>query len=210
MVLLDNGAKINTIKPSFVKECCLNIELLSDLVGRWVACVGQGNALTWPLGYVIIQVQVDGLQGYDEDQIALVIPDLSNFVVQVPVILGTPTISCVVNMIKEKERDALAMPWVNAWLAYLLAVQWDTVTIEDGKPEESDPSDYDEIVTTKEAKTTDTFSSQVMHAKMKTAHRGDGINMMTQVLHVKDGSLPQGLTVQNTYMEYAVTVKMSL
>ena len=24
---------------------------------------------------------------------------------------------------------------------------------------------------------------------------------MTQTLHVKDGSLPQGLTVQNTYME---------
>ena len=32
-----------------------------------------------PLGYVIILVQVDRVQGYDEDQIALVIPDLSNF-----------------------------------------------------------------------------------------------------------------------------------
>ena len=56
---------------------------------------------------------MDGVQGYDEDQIALVIPDLSNFAVQAPVILGTPTISCIINMIKEKEIDALAMPWVN-------------------------------------------------------------------------------------------------
>ena len=66
--------------------------------------------------------QVDGVQGYDEDQIAPVIPDLSNFVARVPVILGTPTISYIIYVIKEKEIDALAMPWVNAWVAYLLVV----------------------------------------------------------------------------------------
>ena len=74
------------------------------------------------MGYVIIRVQVDGVQGYDEDQIALVIPDLSNFVAQVPIILGTPTISCVMKMMKEREIDTLAVPLVNAWVAYLLAV----------------------------------------------------------------------------------------
>ena len=66
---------------------------------------------------------MDGVQGYNEDQIALVILDLSNFVTQVPVILGTPTIiTCVINVIKEKEIDALAMPCVNAQVAYLLTV----------------------------------------------------------------------------------------
>ena len=74
-------------------------------------------------------------------------------------------------------------------------------TIEDGNPEESDPSDYDEIVTTKEAETVDTFSSPAIHTKMKTAHRGEEINMMTQALHIEDRSLFQGLTVQNAYME---------
>ena len=39
---------------------------------------------------VIIWVQVDGVQGYDEDQIALVIPDLSNFMAWVPMILEPP------------------------------------------------------------------------------------------------------------------------
>ena len=72
------------------------------------------------MGYVVIWVQVDGVQGYDKDQIALVILDLSNLVESI--ILGTPTISCIVNMIKEKEIDALVMPWVNAWVAYLLSV----------------------------------------------------------------------------------------
>ena len=64
---------------------------------------------------------MDGVKGYDEDQIDLVIPDLSNFVAWVPIILGTLTIGCVMNMIEEK-IDALATPWVNAWVANLLAV----------------------------------------------------------------------------------------
>ena len=66
---------------------------------------------------MVIQVQVDGVQGYDEDQIALVIPDLSNFATRVPVILGTPTIGRVVNVMREVEMDALAVPWVNARVA---------------------------------------------------------------------------------------------
>ena len=93
------------------------------------------------------------------------------------------------------------MPWVNVWVAYLLVVLQATATIEDDEPEDSDPSDCDEIVTTKKAKTIDTFSMWVIHAKTKTAHRGEGINVMTQALCVEDGSLPQGLTVQNVYME---------
>ena len=36
---------------------------------------------------------------------------------------------------------------------------------------------------------------------MKTAHWGEGINVMTQALCIEDGSLLQGLMVQNTYSE---------
>ena len=122
MALLNNGAEINTIMPGFVKSLSFEVGHLSDLISRCVACVGLGNALTQPMGYVLIWVQVDGVQGYDKDKIALVIPDLSNFVARVPIILGTPMISHIVNMIKEKEIDTLAMPWVNAQVAYLLAV----------------------------------------------------------------------------------------
>ena len=80
--------------------------LITDLLGAKVTCVGLGNAYTRPLGHVA-WVQVDGVQGYDKDQIALVIPDISNFAARVPVILGTPTISRIVNVMKEKEIDAL-------------------------------------------------------------------------------------------------------
>ena len=176
---------------------------LSDLVGKWVACVGLGNVLIWTVGYVIVQVQVDGAQGYDEDQIALVILDLSSFMAQVPVILGTPMISHIVNMIKEREIDTLVTPWVNAWVAYLLAVWWATATVEDNKVTtgELDPAEYDEIVTTKDTKTIDTFPSHIIHVRMGTAYTGVGLNVMTQALCAEDGSLPQGMTIQNGYTE---------
>ena len=80
VALLDNGVLINIITQSLAEKHSLNIGPLTDL-DRQVTCVGLGNALTHPLGYIIIQVQVDGVQGYDEDQIALVILDLSNFAV---------------------------------------------------------------------------------------------------------------------------------
>ena len=106
-------------------------------------------------------------------------------------------------MIKEKEVDALAMPWVNAQVAYLLAVQQATATMENEKAAagESDSTEYNEIVTTKDTETIDAFSSHVIHARMRTAHTGEGINVMTQALCAKDGSLPQCLTVQNAYTE---------
>ena len=87
MALLDNGAQINTIMPKYVSDHTLQMWPITNLLGAKVTCEGLGNAYTRPLGYVIIQVQVDRVQGYDKDQIALVIPDLSNFVAQIPVIL---------------------------------------------------------------------------------------------------------------------------
>ena len=69
--------------------------------------------LTQPKGYVIIQIQVDRVQGYGEDQIALAIPDLSNIVAWVPMILGLPIISHIMNVIRERDIDTLATPWVN-------------------------------------------------------------------------------------------------
>ena len=68
MALLDSSAQVNTIMLRYVSDHSLQV------------------------GYIIIQVQVDRVQGYDEDQIVLVNLDLSNFVAQIPVILGTPTI----------------------------------------------------------------------------------------------------------------------
>ena len=92
MALLDNGAQVNTITPRYVKEHSLLVRPITDLIGSKVTCIGLDNAYTRPLGYVVIWDQVDGVWGYDEDQIALIILDFSNFAIRVPIILGTPTI----------------------------------------------------------------------------------------------------------------------
>ena len=93
MALLDNGAQVNTIIPRYVRDHSLQVGPITDLMGSKVACVGLGNAYTRLLGYMVIRVQVDGVWGYDEDQIALVILDFSNFAARVPIILGMPTLS---------------------------------------------------------------------------------------------------------------------
>ena len=53
---------------------------------------------------------MDGVQGYNEDKIALVVPDLLNFMERIPVILGTPSISHVINVMKGREVDTLVTP----------------------------------------------------------------------------------------------------
>ena len=110
---------------------------ITDLIGTRFTCVGLGNAYSWPLGFVIVWVQVDGVWGYDEDQIALVVPDESKFVEWIPVILGTLTISCIVNVMKEREIDALVMPWANARVAHLLSMHRAAATVMDDQTLES-------------------------------------------------------------------------
>ena len=101
MALLDNGVQVNTITPRYVQEHSLPVGPITDLMDSKVACIGLGNSYTRLLGYVIVRFQVDGVQAYDEDQIALIIPDPSHFAKRVPILLGTPTIGQVVNVMKE-------------------------------------------------------------------------------------------------------------
>ena len=143
---------------------------------------------------------MDRVWGYDEDQIALIILDFSNFAVRVPIILGTPTIGRVVNVMKEAEMDALAMPWVNARATHLLAIRrmvpikvesdcdGGCITRQDGF-----------MMCTQNVETLEPFSSHVIPIKMMEIHTGKCINVMVQVLHNQDDTLLPGLTVQNMY-----------
>ena len=202
MALLDNGAQVNTIMLRYVNEHSLQMGPITDLMGSRVACVGLGNSYTRPLGYAVIWVQVDGVWGYNEDQIALVIPDFSNFATRVPVILGTPTIGRVINVMKDAEMDALAMPWANARAAHILAVQRMTpMEVGNGQEEGYDTDDDNPLMYTQKVETLEPFSSHVIPVKTVRAYLEECINVMVQALHTHDGTLPLGLTVQNTYTE---------
>ena len=88
------------------------------------------------------------------------IEDESEFTEQVPIILGTPTIGCIVNVMNDKEMDALVMLWANARVAQLLSICGATATVlEDQTLESANLNGYDEVVFTRNAETIEAFSS---------------------------------------------------
>ena len=166
--------QINTITPNYVKNHSLEMGQITDLIGTKVACMGLGSAYTQPLGYNIVWVQVDRVQDYDEDHIALVFQDESKFMEWIPIILETPIISCILNVMKEREIDALMMPWANARVAYLLSVPRATSTVVDGQTiERANQNRNDEVVFMRNMETIEAFSSCAISIKMeKGLHRG--------------------------------------
>ena len=66
----------------------------------------------------MVQVQFPGIPSYDEDQVALVIRDGSEFSHRVPVIIWTPTIDRVVRVLKESKMDTVPEEWQRAWHAH--------------------------------------------------------------------------------------------
>ena len=76
----NGGWAINAVTTEFVKVCSLNVGLLRDLANGTLGINGFGGEFSKPFSYIIIRVQVEGVRGYDEDQVALVIPDSTIFV----------------------------------------------------------------------------------------------------------------------------------
>ena len=94
------------------------------------------------------------------------------------------------------------MPWANARVAHLLSVhRMMPVEVGDGQKEEVDVNGYDQLMYTQNAETIEPFSSHIVPVKAGRAYMGECINVMVQALQTQDGSLPQGLTVQNMYTE---------
>ena len=109
----------------------------------------------------------------------------------IPVILGTPTISQVINVMKEAEIDTLVMPWANVRVAHLQSVhRMMTVEVGDGTAEEPSPDGYDQVMFTQNVETIEPFSTRVVLVKVGRAYTGEHINIMVQALQTEDGSLP--------------------
>ena len=77
--LADSGSQVNTMTPKFITQNRWPVLPLEDLVDHPLHLVGLGGNQTWPLGFVILRVQVKEIMGYDEDVIFLVVPNGSDF-----------------------------------------------------------------------------------------------------------------------------------
>ena len=100
------------------------------MVSGTVSENGFGGLFSQTLGYIIIRVQVEGVRGYDEDQVTLNIPDPIEFGSWVLVILGTLTINQIINVIKESEIDELSVSLNGLRISYLLACHQAKLSVE--------------------------------------------------------------------------------
>ena len=71
----------------------------------------------------------------------------------------------------------------------------------DDQKEKFDTHDSDPLMYTQKADTLEPFSSHVIPVKTGKAYLGEHINVMAQALQTQDGTLPPGMTIQNTYTE---------
>ena len=70
------------------------------------------------------------------------------------------------------------------------------VKVGDGIAEESSSDSYDQVMFTQNVETIEAFSSHMVMMNVGKPYTGECINIMVQALQTKDGSLPQGLTIQ--------------
>ena len=119
--LVDSGSQVNMITPALVQQYGFPVLLLEDLMNYPLNLMGLGGKRTSPLGFVILHVQVWGITGYDEDAVFLVVPDESEFGWRVPLVVGTCTISRIINVIRKSEIDHLSTLWATARLVHLLS-----------------------------------------------------------------------------------------
>ena len=92
--------------------------LTQEIGGKLPPILGIGGIKVKPDGFVIMNVKVPGVKGYNEDQIAIVMEDPG--MTDCPVILGTATIFQVMLVIKESEISELAVPWASSRVSWLL------------------------------------------------------------------------------------------
>ena len=190
--------------PEFVEAGSLDVDPLSSLSDGTLGINGFEGALSWPLGYIIIRVPVEGVQGYDEDHVALVIPDSTGFGSQVPITLGIPTINLIINVIKKSEIDELLVSLSGLRMAPLLVCQHAELSIKEEATTHQtvDLINLEEVVKTTKIEEMHAFSSKITHGQMKTMLLGNNMHVITQCLRGGDGPhLPHGLSVVNMYTE---------
>ena len=128
---------------------------------------------------------------YDEDQVALVVAEDSNFLKRCQVILGTPTINRAVWAMKESEMENAPEPWQSAQHTYKFTNYMVQLNPEDygmTLPTNTgeNPTDLDELFLLKNKVTIPAFESIILHCRTRR------MMMMGYKLHVIDPGHPSG------------------
>ena len=206
--LLDNGAQLNFITPAYAQEWGMDIMSLDylsqEIEGSILLIRGLGGISVEPIGFVMMNVKVPGVQGYDEDQIAIVMDDPG--MTEWPVILGTPTLYCIMKVIKESQISKLAVPWASSrvsWLMRNILAKLGHVVVNDVANKPIGPLHVDEVVRVMSKCIVPPFGHKVIHGKVNLILHGYKMNVMTHGLEKRLPSLLLGIDVQMVYTTLA-------
>ena len=206
--LLDNGAQLIFITPAYAQERGMDImslDYLAQEIGGSVPLIrGIGSILVEPVGFVMMNIKVPCVRGYNKDQIAIVMddPGMSEW----PVILGTPTLYRVMEVIKESEISKLAVAWASSrvsWLMRDVQAKLGQVVVNDVANKPILPLNVDEVVRVTSKCTIPPFGHKAIHGKVNLVLHGYKMNMMTHGLEKRSPSLPLGIDVQTVYATLA-------
>ena len=192
---MDNGAQLNFITPAYAQEQGMDIMSLD---------MSLGSILVEPIGFVMMNVKAPGVQGYDEDQISIVMDDPG--MMEWPVILGTPTLYRIMEVIKESEISKLAVPWASSrvsWLMRDVLAKLGQVVMNDVANKPIVPLHVDEVVRVTSKCTVPPFGHKAIHGKVNLVLHGYKMNVMTHGLEQRLPSLPLGIDVQMVYTTLA-------
>ena len=199
--LLDNGAQLNFITPAYAQEPGMDImsldHLAQEIGGSVLLIRGLGGISVEPIGFIMMNVKVPCVQGYNKDQIAIVMDDPG--MMEWPVILGTPTLYRVMEVIKESEISKLAVPWASlqvSWLMRDVQAKLGQVVVNDVANKPILPLNVDEVVRVTSKCTVPSFGHKAIHGKVNLIPHGYKMNVMNRGLEKWSPSLPLGIDVQ--------------
>ena len=206
--LLDNSAQLNFITPAYTVERGMDImsldRLAQEIRGPLPLIAGMGGSLVELTGFVLMNVKVPCVQGYDEDQVTLVMDDPG--MTECPVILGTLTLYRVMEVIKESEISKLAVSWSSSQISWLMrdvTARLGQVVVNDVANKPIAPLNVDEVVRVASKCTVPPFGHKVIHGKVNLVLHGCRLNVMTHGLEKRLPSLPLGIDVQTAYSTLA-------
>ena len=183
----------------------ISLDYLAEEIGGAIPLIrGLGGISVEPIGFVMMNVKVPGVKGYDEDQITTVMDDPG--MTEWLVILGTPTLYHVMEVIKESEISKLAVPWASSrvsWLMRDVLAKLGQVAINDIANKPITPLHVDEVVRVASKCTVPPFGYKAIHGKVNLVLHGYKMNVMTHGLEKRSPSLPLGIDVQTVYATLA-------
>ena len=202
--LLDNGSQLNFVTPAYAHERGMDIlsldTLAQEIGGQLPPITVMGGGMIKPEGFVIMNVRVPCVKGYNEDQIAIVLEDPE--MKDCPVVLGMPTLFRVMEVIKESEISELAVPRASSRLSWLMRdvhARMSRLQVKDVANKPIAPLSVDEVVRVTNKCMVLPFGHKVIHGRVSLVLQGYKMNVMTHGLEKRSPLLPLGLEVQSAY-----------